>query len=173
MDGVIWMGYALIDGKRYYVDDRTKEMTLDNVSQAEADQRERNRQAAYRRRRRVSPNRLPGRRAEACGMDVMHEAQPQRRSFPKEWVFLIVVILFVIGAFAYNQTHISREEAKIITYMEEEGRRETEVQAEEVKGETEVQAEEQGGTEAKAEREAKVQTEDAKGEAEAKAEKKQ
>ena len=113
------MGYALIDGKRYYVDDRTKEITLDNVSQAEADRRERNRQAVCRRRRRVPSDRLPGRRAETCGTDVVHEVQPQRRSFPKEWAVLIAVILFVIGASVYNQTHVSREETEIITYMEE------------------------------------------------------
>ena len=33
------MSYVLINGKRYYKDDRTGKTMLDNVSQAEADQR--------------------------------------------------------------------------------------------------------------------------------------
>lgn len=33
------MSYVLIDGKRYYKDDRTGRVTLDNVSQVEADRR--------------------------------------------------------------------------------------------------------------------------------------
>ena len=35
------MSYILINGKRYYKDDRTGKTMLDNVSQAEADQRAR------------------------------------------------------------------------------------------------------------------------------------
>ena len=38
------MSYVLINGKRYYKDDRTGETTRDNVSQAVADQRARKNQ---------------------------------------------------------------------------------------------------------------------------------
>lgn len=42
------MSYVLINGKRYYKDDRTGRATVDNVSQAEADRRAQRTQGAVR-----------------------------------------------------------------------------------------------------------------------------
>ena len=47
------MSYVLIKGKRYYRDDSTEKMVLDNVSQAVADQRERQNQNTHSTQRSI------------------------------------------------------------------------------------------------------------------------
>ena len=81
------MGYVLRNGKRYYQDENGN-LSLDNVSQEEADRRE---------RRNTSPG---------------HNVVP--------WgsIILMVVVSALVGAFFYNQRHISLAEKAIIEYME-------------------------------------------------------
>lgn len=91
------MSYVLINGKRYYKDDRTGRTTLDNVSQAEAD-------------RRVQRNQRTARTTGAAGTTV-------HTGFPWKAVFVCVVIFLFIGAIFYNRFHVSSEEQAITNYM--------------------------------------------------------
>ena len=90
------MGYYLINGKRYYKDDRTGRVTVDNVSQEEAERRER-------------PNWTAA------------ESSPfsQKNHNVWWWVLGAVVIVSVLAASSYNSSHISDEERQIIGYMAE------------------------------------------------------
>ena len=54
------MSYVLINGKRYYKDDRTGRTTLDNVSQAEADHRAQRNQRIVRTTRTYRPQTAAG-----------------------------------------------------------------------------------------------------------------
>lgn len=94
------MSYVLINGKRYYKDDRTGRTTLDNVSQAEAD-------------RRVQRNQRTARTTGAAGTTV-------HTGFPWKAVFVCVVIFLFIGAIFYNRFHVSSEEQAITNYMNAE-----------------------------------------------------
>ena len=94
------MSYVLIDGKRYYKDDRTGRTTLDNVSQAEAD-------------RRTQRNQGAARTIGTAGTTV-------HTGFPWKAVIACAVIVLFIGAFFYNRSHVSSEEQAITNYMNAE-----------------------------------------------------
>lgn len=89
------MGYVLINGKRYYQDSNGK-VTLDNVSQAEADRRERRNQTG-----------------NTSNTPVMNSSVPWRI------IIVIAVLIMVVGAFIYNRSHVSPAEQAIIDYMED------------------------------------------------------
>lgn len=89
------MSYVLINGKRYYKDDRTGRTTLDNVSQAEAD-------------RRTQRNQRAARTTVYTG-------------FPWKVVIACAVIILFIGAIFYNRSHVSSEEQAITNYMNAQG----------------------------------------------------
>ncbi len=91
------MSYVLINGKRYYKDDRTGRTTLDNVSQAEAD-------------RRIQRNQMTARTTGAAGATV-------HTGFPWKVVIVCAVIFLFIGAIFYNHSHVSSEEQAITNYM--------------------------------------------------------
>ena len=91
------MSYVLIDGKRYYKDDRTGRTTLDNVSQAEAD-------------RRIQRNQMTARTTGAVGATV-------HTGFLWKVVIVCTVIFLFIGAIFYNCSHVSSKEQAITNYM--------------------------------------------------------
>lgn len=91
------MSYVLINGKRYYKDDRTGRTTLDNVSQAEADRRIQRNQGV----------------ARTTGTD----STTVHTGFPWKAVIACTVIVLFIGAFFYNRSHVSSEEQAITNYM--------------------------------------------------------
>ena len=91
------MSYVLINGKRYYKDDRTGRTTLDNVSQAEAD-------------RRAQRNQGIARTTGTAGTTA-------HAGFPWKVVIACAVIALFIGAFFYNHSHVSSEEQAITDYM--------------------------------------------------------
>lgn len=91
------MSYVLINGKRYYKDDRTGRTTLDNVSQAEADRRARRNKGTARTN---GTYRL------------VHTG------FPWKTAIVCAVIFLFIGAFFHNRSHVSSEELSIIHYMQ-------------------------------------------------------
>lgn len=82
------MGYVLINGKRYY-QDAAGNVTLDNVSQQEADHRERS-------------NTTP---------------PVISRSIPYGIIATIVILIMILGAFIYNHLHVSLAENAINDYM--------------------------------------------------------
>lgn len=94
------MSYTLINGKRYYKDDRTGRTTLDNVSQEEADRRAQRNQGV----------------ARTTGTD----GTTVHTGFPWKAVIACAVIILFIGAFFYNRSHISSEEQAITNYMNAE-----------------------------------------------------
>lgn len=65
------MSYILINGKRYYKDDRTGKTMLDNVSQAEADQRARRNQGVARSFERTRTSALVGMGSNRTNMIVL------------------------------------------------------------------------------------------------------
>jgi len=85
------MSYVLINGKRYYKDDRTGRITLDNVSQAEADRRAQCRQCKKRK--------------QCIGV------KP---------IAVSLVIAAFAGAFLYDFYHVSPAEEAIADYMRAE-----------------------------------------------------
>lgn len=91
------MSYVLINGKRYYKDDRTGRTTLDNVSQAEAD-------------RRIQRNQMTARTTGTAGATV-------HIGFLWKVVIACAVIFLFIGAIFYNRFHVSSEEQAITNYM--------------------------------------------------------
>lgn len=107
------MGYVLINGKRYYQDSRGN-VSLDNVSQEEADRRERG--AA------LSPAERNRARSEAFNHSSSRRNTAATRT--RQSVRLLVVTATVVtalaaGAFAYNQIHESPAEKAIADYMRE------------------------------------------------------
>ena len=94
------MSYVLINGKRYYKDDRTGRTTLDNVSPAEAN-------------RRAQRNQGPARTTGMAGTAV-------HTGFPWKAVIACAVLILFIGAFFYNRSHVSSEEQAITNYMNAE-----------------------------------------------------
>ena len=73
------MSYVLINGKRYYKDDRTGETTRDNVSQAVADQRARkNQQMAGRSSAAVNRNRTAHARTRAFFYKYSHTSSEEQ-----------------------------------------------------------------------------------------------
>ncbi len=119
------MSYVLIDGKRYYKDDRTGRTTLDNVSQAEADRRiQRNQGAAkttgpYRQQTAAGNGRTTGNAGNAIHTTGT-AGTTVHTGFPWKAVTVCAVIVLFIGAFFYNRSHISSEEQAITNYMNAE-----------------------------------------------------
>ncbi len=119
------MSYVLINGKRYYKDDRTGRTTLDNVSQAEADRRTQRNQGAARATGTYRPQTAAGNgRTTGNAGNVIHTTGTAgttvHTGFPWKAVIACAVIVLFIGAFFYNRSHISSEEQAIANYMNAE-----------------------------------------------------
>ena len=113
------MGYCLINGKRYYRDDQTGRLTVDNVSQQEADRRMN--RTENRSVSRGTAVRSGSMAASQNSRGTVRNAAPARRRsrrIPWGWILAAAVILSVIGAFVYNRSHISAEEQTISSYMQ-------------------------------------------------------
>lgn len=116
------MSYVLINGKRYYKDDRTGIITLDNVSQAEADRRAQRNQDTAKTTGTYRPQAIVGNgRTISNAGNVIHTAgtvgATVHEDFPWKMVIACTVIVLFIGAFLYNRSHVSSEEQAIINYM--------------------------------------------------------
>ena len=116
------MSYVLINGKRYYKDDRTGRTTLDNVSQAEADRRTQRNQGAARTTGTYRPQTAAGNgRTTGNAGNVIHTTGTAgtivHTGFPWKAVIVCAVIVLFIGAFFYNRSHVSSEEQAITNYM--------------------------------------------------------
>ena len=116
------MSYVLINGKRYYKDDRTGRTTLDNVSQAEADRRTQRNQGAVRTTGTYRPQTAAGNgRTTGNAGNVIHTTGTAgtivHTGFPWKAVIVCAVIVLFIGAFFYNRSHVSSEEQAITNYM--------------------------------------------------------
>ena len=119
------MSYVLINGKRYYKDDRTGRTTLDNVSQAEADRRTQRNQGAARTTGTYRPQTAAGNgRTTGNAGNVIHTTGTAgttvHTGFPWKAVIACAVIILFIGAFFYNRSHVSSEEQAITNYMNAE-----------------------------------------------------
>ena len=90
------MGYVLRDGKRYY-QDHAGNLSLDNVSQMEADRRE-------TRSARGRPGNL---------LTETVRSSPALRMIG----ILVIALVILIGAFIYNQRYVSPSENAINEYM--------------------------------------------------------
>ena len=115
------MSYVLINGKRYYKDDRTGKTMLDNVSQAEADQRARRNQGVARSSERTRTSALVGMGSNRTTDNSFNTTSiistTVHTGFPWKVVIGCVVIVMLIGAFLYNRSHISSAERAIANYM--------------------------------------------------------
>lgn len=119
------MSYVLINGKRYYKDDRTGSTTLDNVSQAEADRRTQRNQGAARTTGTYRPQTAAGNgRTTGNAGIVIHTTGTAgttvHTGFPWKAIIACAVIVLFIGAFFYNRSHVSSEEQAITNYMNAE-----------------------------------------------------
>ena len=119
------MSYVLINGKRYYKDDRTGRTTLDNVSQAEADRRTQRNQGAARTTGTYRSQTAAGNgRTTGNAGNVIHTTGTAgttvHTGFPWKAVIACAVIILFIGAFFYNRSHVSSEEQAITNYMNAE-----------------------------------------------------
>lgn len=119
------MSYVLINGKRYYKDDRTGRTTLDNVSQAEADRRGQRNQGTARTTGIYHPQTASGNgRTTGNTANVIHTTGTAgttvHTGFPWKTVIACAVIVLFIGAFFYNRSHVSSEEQAITNYMNAE-----------------------------------------------------
>lgn len=120
------MSYVLINGKRYYKDDRTGRTTLDNVSQAEADRRVQRDQGTARTTAIYHSQTARGNgRTTGNTANVIHPTGTAgttvHTGFPWKAVIACAVIALFIGAFFYNRSHISSEEQTITNYMNAQG----------------------------------------------------
>lgn len=118
------MSYVLIDGKRYYKDDRTGRVTLDNVSQAEADRRAQRNKGVLRNsgmsQLSVVNNNVNNRQT-TNPVNTAHTVGTNTRSgFPWKAAIICAVIVLFVGAFFYNRFHVSSEEQAINNYMNEQ-----------------------------------------------------
>lgn len=115
------MSYVLIDGKRYYKDDRTGRVTLDNVSQAEADRRAQRNKGVVRTSgtgRTSTVNSNGNNRTAANPVNTTHTVRTTAGiGLPWKVVIVCAVIALFVGAFFYNRSHISSEEQAINNYM--------------------------------------------------------
>lgn len=131
------MSYVLINGKRYYKDDRTGRIVLDNVSQAEADRR------ALRGQGAVGYFGINHQQA-APGNGITTEPIPTSRTsgtavlagFPWKAAAVCVLIALLIGAFFYDHYHVSSEEQAIINYMNSQQSQEIDTNATEIDAST-------------------------------------
>lgn len=118
------MSYVLINGKRYYRDDRTGRTTLDNVSQAEADRRAQRNQGVARTTGTNRPQTVAGSGRTTGGTgNVVHTTGTAATTafieFPWKALIACIVIALFIGAFFYNHSYVSSEEQAITNYMNE------------------------------------------------------
>ena len=116
------MSYVLINGKRYYKDDRTGRITLDNVSQVEADRRGQRNQGTARTTGIYYPQTASGNsRTTGNTGNVIHATGTAGTTvytgFPWKVVIACAVIILFIGAIFYNRSHVSSEEQTITNYM--------------------------------------------------------
>lgn len=115
------MSYVLINGKRYYKDDRTGKTMLDNVSQAEADQRAQKNQGIAKSSERTRTSTVVGmgsNRTTANSFNTTSTISTTvHTGFPWKVVIGCVVIVMLIGAFLYNCSHSSSAERAIANYM--------------------------------------------------------
>lgn len=115
------MSYVLINGKRYYKDERTGKTTLDNVSQAEADQRAQRNQGIEKSSERTRTSMVGGMGSNRTTANSFNTTSTNRAKvhteFPWKVVIGCVVMAMFIGAFFYNRSHVSSEEQKIANYM--------------------------------------------------------
>lgn len=119
------MSYVLINGKRYYKDDRTGRTILDNVSQEEADCRAQRNQGTARTTETYRPQTATGNgRTASSASNVLHttgtDGTTVHTGFPWKAVIACAVIALFVGAFLYNRSHVSSEEQAIINYMNEQ-----------------------------------------------------
>lgn len=118
------MSYVLIDGKRYYKDDRTGRVTLDNASQAEADRRAQRNKGVLRNSGTSRPsvaNNNVNNRQTANPVNTTHTVSTNARSgFTWKAAIICAVIALFVGAFFYNRSHVSAEEQAINNYMNEQ-----------------------------------------------------
>lgn len=133
------MSYVLINGKRYYKDDRTGRTTLDNVSQAEADRRVQRNQGTARTTGTYRPQTAAGNgRTTGNAGNLIHTTGAAGTTvhtrFPWKAVIVCAVISLFIGAFFYNRSHVSPEEQAITNYMNAQAQSDT-VEAETVTAE--------------------------------------
>lgn len=116
------MSYVLINGKRYYKDDRTGRTTLDNVSQAEANRRAQRNQGPARTTGTYRPQTAAGNgRTTGNAGNGIHTTGTAgttvHTGFPWKAIIACAVIILFIGAFFYNRSHVSSEEQAITNYM--------------------------------------------------------
>lgn len=110
------MGYHLIDGKRYYRYNNGN-LWLDNVSQEEADRRER--ENALLLQANNSANHEISVHTSSRGYNTSTHSH---RSIPWGTIIIVLIVIMVVGAvvgaFVFNQSHRSPSEKTIIDYME-------------------------------------------------------
>lgn len=121
------MSYCLINGTRYYKDDRTGRVSVDNVSQEEADRRARQKSAGPVFQgsggQRIVRQSTPSNRAAVGGgtrSGTAVSSAAGSRSFPWVVVVVVVVAAAILGAVYYNRTHVSNTEQAIDNYMQQE-----------------------------------------------------
>jgi hypothetical protein len=106
------MGYVLRNGKRYYQDENGH-LSLDNVSQNEADRRE---------RRNSNSSSSPAKPYSGTSHNPVlgggASIMPDHRSVPWGIIIVSVIVLMLVGAFLYNQHHVSSAEQAISEYMD-------------------------------------------------------
>ena len=117
------MSYVLINGKRYYKDDRTGKTMLDNVSQAEADQRAQRNQGIVKSSERTRTSmigEMGSNRTTANSFNITNTNRAKvHTEFSWKVVIGCVVMAMFIGAFFYNRSHVSSAEQAIAKYMNE------------------------------------------------------
>ena len=115
------MSYVLINGKRYYKDDRTGRTILDNASQAEAERRSRRNQGMARISEMRHPFTAAGNGSSRTAVNPTNITSTARAmvhtGFPWKAVIACAVIVLFVGAFFYNRSHISSGERAITNYM--------------------------------------------------------
>ncbi|MFI3212744.1 MAG: hypothetical protein R3Y24_05325 [Eubacteriales bacterium] len=108
------MEYVLKNGKRYYKN-KNGSLILDNDSQADADRREQKSVTSYR----GSMSNLSSSRNTSPSS--YSNAIPHSNKSATPWVVLAIgiIVLMLVGAIMYNQTHVSMAERYIGEFMEE------------------------------------------------------
>lgn len=103
-------GYVLRNGKRYYQDEGGN-LTLDNVSQEEADRRE---------KRNIKTSSSSSDISTASPSDTSRN-RISITSVPWRLVVLFCILCMMAGAFVYNRSHTSPAEQAISDYMSQAG----------------------------------------------------
>lgn len=116
------MSYVLIDGTRYYKNDRTGRVTKDDVSEEVAEQRAKRNQSSpvYPKRRNQNITAYNHTTQVNSSNNNVRTADMQVTSFPWRIVIIVTIVIAFIGAFLYNRSHVSSAEQQISEYMEME-----------------------------------------------------